>query len=152
MEKYRRVMPHDTEEWCKFWKKTDWLLDPKMAWGISWILMRAVAYLKICTLICYFCQKYIIFEPKKYKGIVCHNTNEWCKIWGGTNLCFEKWHEEFGEIWRNTWKSQKLHFNGILLTKVYNIWAKKLLRSYVSWHCMVMQYLKKNWLVVWKTT
>ena len=26
MEKYRRVMPHDTEEWCKVWRKTDsWL-------------------------------------------------------------------------------------------------------------------------------
>ena len=22
MKKYRRVMSYDTEEWCKFWKKT----------------------------------------------------------------------------------------------------------------------------------
>ena len=28
------------------------------------ILMRAVASLKIRTLMCYFCQKYITFEPK----------------------------------------------------------------------------------------
>ena len=34
---------------------------------------------KICTLMCYFCRKYIMFEPKKYRGIMCHNTEEWCK-------------------------------------------------------------------------
>ena len=31
--------------------KKNWLLVPKMAWGIYWILMRAVASLKIFTLI-----------------------------------------------------------------------------------------------------
>ena len=36
-------------------KKT-WLLVPKMTWEIWWILMRAVASLEICTLMCYFCQ------------------------------------------------------------------------------------------------
>ena len=30
-------------------------------WGIWSILMRAVASLNICTLMCYFCQKYIMF-------------------------------------------------------------------------------------------
>ena len=131
--------------------KKNWLLVPKLMWGIWWILMRAVASLKICTLMCYFCQKHM-FEPKKYRGVTCHNTEEWCKIRGGTDLCFEKWHKEFGEFWSNTQKSQNLHFNGLLLTKVYNVWTNKLQRSYVSWHWMVIQYLKKNWLVVWKMT
>ena len=27
-----------------------------------------------------------------------HSTEEWCNIWEGTDLCFEKWHEEFGEF------------------------------------------------------
>ena len=36
--------------------KKNWLLVPKMTWGIWWILMRAVASLEICTLMCYFCQ------------------------------------------------------------------------------------------------
>ena len=36
--------------------KKNWLLAPKMTWGIWWILMRAVASLEICTLMCYFCQ------------------------------------------------------------------------------------------------
>ena len=48
---------------------------------------------------------------------MCHNTEEWGKIWGGTGLFFEKWHEEFGEIWPNTWKSHNVHFNVLFLTK-----------------------------------
>ena len=54
-----------------------------------------------------------------------------------------------------TWALKSLkgfHFNGLLLSKVYIIWAKKVQRSYLSWHWRVMQNLKKNWLVAWKMT
>ena len=34
---------------------------------------------------------------------------------------------------------------GAFLTKVYNVWAKKPQRSYVSLHWGVMEYLKKDW-------
>ena len=46
MKKYRRVMSHNTEEWCKVWRK-NWLLIPKMTWGIWWILIWPVASLKV---------------------------------------------------------------------------------------------------------
>ena len=36
----------------------------KMTWEIWWILTRAVENLKICTLMGYFCQKYVMFELK----------------------------------------------------------------------------------------
>ena len=39
-------------------------------------LMRAVASLKIYTFMCYFCCKYIMLEPKKYRGVMCHNAEE----------------------------------------------------------------------------
>ena len=42
------------------------------------------------------------------------------------------------------------NFNGLLLIKVYNLWAKK--RSYLLWHWRVMQNLKRNWLVSSKLT
>ena len=54
--------------------KKNWLLVPKMTWGISWILMRAVTSLKICTLMGLFCPKHI-----KYKRFMSHNTEEWFK-------------------------------------------------------------------------
>ena len=126
--------------------KKNWLLAAKMSWAVWWFLMRAVAILKICTLMFCFCQKYIILESQRCIGVICHNTEKWCKILGVTDLCFEKWHEEFGEFWLNTQKSQNLHFNGLLLSKVYNVWAKTLQSSFVSWHWRVMQYWKKNWL------
>ena len=44
------------------------------------------------------------------------------------------------------------HFNGLLLSKVWIAWAKKVQRSCLSWHWRVMQNLKKNWLVAWKMT
>ena len=128
--------------------KKNWLLVPKMTWGIWWILMRAVASLKICTLMCYFCRKYIMFEPKKYRGVMCHNTEEWCKIWGGTDLCFGKWNEKLCKFWPNTQKSQNLHFNGLLLTKVYNVWAKKVQNGYGSLYWRSKKTLKEKWLVI----
>ena len=36
------------------------------------------------------------------------------------------------------------------LGKVFNVWPKKVQRSYLSWHWRVMQNVKKSWLVVWK--
>ena len=48
-----------------------------------------------------------------------------CKNWRGTDLCFWKRHEELSEFWSNTSKFQNLHFIGLFLAIVYNIWAKK---------------------------
>ena len=47
------------------------------------------------------------------------------KLWRKTNFLFEKWQRE-------QWKSENLHFDGLLLPKVCNVWAKKL-RGVVSW-------------------
>ena len=52
----------------------------------------------------------------------------------------------------STWKSQKSALYGLLLTKVYNVWARKVERSYVWWHWILMQNLKENWLVLSKMT
>ena len=38
---------------------------------------------KICTLMGCFWPKYIMFEPKKYRGIMFDGTEDWCKMtWG----------------------------------------------------------------------
>ena len=129
MKNCRSIISHDTEEWCKVWRKTNswfqkwheefvnfnvssgksgnlhfdllllpiahkvsawkvqknylswhwkkiqtvkksWLLIWKMTWGIWRILTWAVESLKICTLISYFCRKYVMFELKRYRGVV----------------------------------------------------------------------------------
>ena len=48
--------------------------------------------------------------------------------------------------------SPNLYFDGLLLSKVYKISAKKVQRSYVSWYWRVMQNLKKSQFVFSKIT
>ena len=48
---------------------------------------------------------------------------------------------------QNTWKSPNWDLDGILLSKVENVWAWNLQGGYVSWQWRMMQKLKKNWLV-----
>ena len=77
--------------------KKSWLLAPKITWGIWWTLMQAVASLKICTLMCYFCQQHLKFLLKKYR-IIPHDTEKISKLWKITDFLFEKWRGEFGEL------------------------------------------------------
>ena len=47
---------------------------------------------------------------------------------------------------------KNLYFHGLFLIKVYNVWAKKVQRSYIWWHWRLMQNLKENWFVLSKIT
>ena len=48
--------------------------------------------------------------------------------------------------------SESMHFNVLLLSKAYKNMHEKVQKSYVSWHWKVKKCLKKNWLLVPKTT
>ena len=52
----------------------------KTTWEIWWILTWAVKNLKICTLMGYFCQKYVTFELKQNRRVV-----SWKMIYGFKN-------------------------------------------------------------------
>ena len=52
-------------------------------------------------------------------------TEEWSKVKRKTDSWFQKWHEEFDKFSPNQSKVQKFHFDGLFLSKVYEIWAKK---------------------------
>ena len=125
----------------------------KMTWGIWQIFTRALEGLKIEILMGSFKPKLKKYELKMHRGVICHETKEGYKIWSGINLLFQYWHKEFDKFWGEHSKvSIKFHFNGLLLNKVYIAWAKKVQRSYLSWHWRVIQNLERNWLVVWKLT
>ena len=56
--------------------------------------------------------------------------------------------------WILTWalKSlENLHFDWFLLCKVFNVWIKKVRKSYLSWHWRVMQIWRKTdlWFGKW---
>ena len=80
---------------------------------------------------------------------MCNDTDERSKIWRGTDLPFQNWHKEFDKFWLEYLSLKNLHFNGMLLTKVYNVWAKK---STDELHFLTLEsdakFWKKNWLVV----
>ena len=49
-------------------------------------------------------------------------------------------------------KSEKLNFYWVFLSKIENVWAYNLQKSYVSWKWRMMQEFKKTWLVNSKLT
>ena len=79
LKKYRGVIFHDTEQWCKIWINPD-LVVSKMAWGIGWTFIRALKSLKICALMGSFFPNHTMFQLEIFIGIMCHDTEGWCKI------------------------------------------------------------------------
>ena len=125
LKKYRGVMFDCTQDWYKVWRKTG-LCFQKLTWGIWQIFTRALESLQIGTLMASFCLRLKMYELKIYRGIMCHENEEWCKNWRGIDLSVQNWHEEFDQFWPEPLKiSKNLHFNGLLLTKVYIVSAKK---------------------------
>ena len=158
LKKSKQVMFHDTEEWCKIWRKTGlWFrkwhgefsnflpehskVSKLGLWWDPYIHSRKCISLKvteelcvmtlkndakfeekltcrskidmrnllnfdqstrksqkICTLIGSFWTKYIIFELQKHRRVMFDGTEDWCKIWSKTDLCFPKWDEKFGKF------------------------------------------------------
>ena len=87
-----------------------------------------------------FWPKYIMFKLKKYKGVIFHDTKEWCKFeeqltYGLVNDMknLEKFHQ-------STLKSQNWDFYLVLLSKVEN--ELKFYRG-------VMCYENEEWLKMW---
>ena len=80
LKKYRGVIFHDTEQWCKIWINPD-LVVSRMAWGIGWTFIRALKCLrKNYTLMGSFCPKHIMFQLENFRGVMCHDNEEWCKL------------------------------------------------------------------------
>ena len=54
-----------------------------------------------------FWPKHIIFELKMYRGVIFHDTEEWCQISRAIDLSVQNWHEEFNKFWLEHSKTQK---------------------------------------------
>ena len=120
---YWGVMCHENEEWCQNWRGIDFLVQNcHEQFDEFWFKHSEIA--KICTLMGCLWPKYIVFDLKKYRGVMFDDTEYWCKIWRKTDFCFQKWHKEFGKfspdhlnvskfgLWWDSFKS-----------KVENVWA-----------------------------
>ena len=56
-KKYRGIIFHDAEQWCKIWIIPESVVS-KMAWGIGWTFIGALKSLKNCTLMGLFGPKF----------------------------------------------------------------------------------------------
>ena len=82
---YKGVLSHDNEEWCKNWKGIDLSVQNwHEEFDKFWPEHSKIS--KICTLMDCFWPKYIMFELKKYRGVMFDGTEDWCKIWRKTDL------------------------------------------------------------------
>ena len=94
---YRGVICHDNEEWCKIWRGID-LSFQNWHEELDEFSPEHPKVSKTCTLMGSFWSKYITIELKKYKGVMFGDIEDWFKIWRKTDMCFQKWHEEFGKF------------------------------------------------------
>ena len=104
LRKYRRVMFDGIEYWCKIWRKTTCAFEN----DTRKIFTRSLKNLKIMVLMGFFYPKKKMHELKIYRGVMCHNNEEWCKIRRGTDLSFQNWPEEFDESWPERSKASKI--------------------------------------------
>ena len=122
LKKYRWVIIHSTKEWCKIGRKTDlWFRKWHEEFG-----MFSPEHLQVSKL-------GLWWDPfvQSWKCACLKFTVELCVMTMKNDVKFEKELTcKFKIDLRNlanfdlsTGKSQNLHFNGLLLTKVYNVWA-----------------------------
>ena len=97
----------------------------KMTWGILQIFSRA---LKIGILMGSFNANLKKYELKIHREGICYGNEKLRKIWRGTDLSFQGWHEEFDEFFPEHLKVSKIF---ILMDsfwanyKLYIAWTKK---------------------------
>ena len=117
------VMCHENEEWCKNWRGSEFSVQ-NWHGEFDEFSFKHLKISKICTLMGCLWPKHIMFDLKKYRGVMFDGTEYWCKIWRKSDFCFQKWHKEFGKfspehlkvskcgLWWDSFKS-----------KVENVWT-----------------------------
>ena len=82
---------------------------------------RALESLKIGILMGSFNPKLKKYKLKINRGVICQDNEEWHKIWRGTDLSFQRWHDEFDKFW----SEHLIHFIDFIL--MCSFWAKSIL-------------------------
>ena len=83
---------------------------------------------KMFTLMGSFWGNYVLFELKKYRGVIFGDIEEWYKIWRKTNMWFGKW-QEFGKFSPEHSKESKL-----------GLWWDPFVKS---WKCMTLKFTEE---------
>ena len=124
--------------------KRNWLVVSKLTWEIWQIMTWTLESLKNLHFNGFLMRKvYNVWTKKVQRSCVSWHWRVMQNLkrnWVVSKLTWGIW-----RILTRALKSLKnLYFNGLLLNKVYNVWAKKTQKSYVWWHWRLMQNLKKT--------
>ena len=84
-----------------------------------------------------------MYELKIYRGVLCHDIAEWCKIWRGIDLSFENSHEEFDKFWLEHSKVSKM------FTLMGSFWAKYILFELEKYRRVIFHDTEK-WRKIWR--
>ena len=104
LKNYRGAIFHETEEGYKIWRGMDFQNWHK-EFDKFWPECSEVS--KTFPLMGSFWAKYILFELKKYRGVIFHKIDEGCKIWMGIDLSFQNWHNNLSNFDLSTQKSKQ---------------------------------------------
>ena len=106
LKKYRGVIFDEPEEGYKIWRGIHLLFQSwHKEFDKFWPGHSKVS--KNFTLMGTFWAKYILFELKKYRGIIFHETEVGYKTWSRIDLLFQNWHKKFDRFWSEHFKSLK---------------------------------------------
>ena len=101
---------------------------------------------KMFTFMGSFWAKYILFELKKFRRVIFHETEEGYKIWRGIDSSFQNWHKEFDKFWPEHSKVSES------FTLISFFWAKyisfelKRYRGGATFHDI------EEWCKIWRKT
>ena len=85
-------MCRDNEKWRKIWKEIALFQSWHEKFDKFWPEHPKVS--NVCIVMDSFWAKYIMIKLKKYSRVMFDDTEEWCKIWRKTDLCFQECQEE----------------------------------------------------------
>ena len=112
---YKDLDEKNTEELCFMTLKSDAKLEEKLTLGSKNDMRNLVNFhpttqkSKNFTSMGYFCPKYMRFELKKYRGVIFHDTEQWCKIRINPDLVVSKMARGIGWTFIRALKSEELH-------------------------------------------
>ena len=107
LRKYRGVIFHETVEGYKISRGIDLSLKNwHNEFDKFWSERSKVS--KIFILMGSLWAKCILFELKKYTGVIFHKVEEGYKPWGGIDLSFQNWDRKFDNFWLEHLKVSKV--------------------------------------------
>ena len=93
-----------------------------------------------------------MFDLKKYRGVIFHDNEEWCKICRKTDFWFGKWHEEYSKFSPEQLEVSKLAYWWDTLNQSRKSVSLKSTEKLCVMTIRMTQNLKRNWLVILKLT